>query len=61
MVKGKGGERQTFASIVVDWDTARSDIGALLRVRDVGEYNAAGQAISDLEFCHSVNCFPFLL
>lgn len=43
------GEGQTFASIIINWDTARRDLRALLRVRDVAEDDVAGQAISDLE------------
>jgi hypothetical protein len=45
----KEGEGRTFASIIINWDTARRDIRALLLVRDVAEDDVAGQAISNLE------------
>jgi hypothetical protein len=46
----------TFGGVVIDGDTARGDLGALLCVRDVTEDDIAGQAISDLECSHL--CFP---
>ncbi len=39
----------TSGGIVVDWDTAGSNLGALLCVWDVAEDDIVGQAISDLE------------
>jgi hypothetical protein len=48
---------QTFGSIVVDRDTTRRDLRALLRVRDVAEDDIAGQAISGLECCHICSLF----
>jgi hypothetical protein len=44
--------RQTFGSSVVNRDTARCYLRALLSVRDVAEDDVAGQAISGLEGCH---------
>ena len=46
--KGRG---ETFGCIVVNGDSARGDLGALL-VWDVAEDHIAGQAVSDLEGCH---------
>ena len=43
---------RTFASIVIDWNTASCDIAVLWSVRNVGEGYSAGKAIADLEFCH---------
>jgi hypothetical protein len=49
-----GGERrgETFGGVVVDGDTAGSDLGALLCIWDIAEDDIAGQAISDLECSH---------
>jgi hypothetical protein len=46
------GRRQTFAGVVVNWDTARSDISSLWGVGNVAEYSATGEAISDLDIRH---------
>ena len=54
--KGRG---ETFGCIVVNGDSARGDLGALL-VWDVAEDHIAGQAVSDLEGCH-LCFFLFLL
>jgi hypothetical protein len=43
---------RTFASIVIDWNTASCDIAVLWSIRNVGEGYSAGEAIADLEFCH---------
>ena len=45
----KEGEGGTFASIIINWDTARRDLRALLLVWDVAEDDVAGQAISNLK------------
>jgi hypothetical protein len=50
----------TFAGIVVDWDTARSDIAVLGGVWDVGEGYTAWDGISDLEFSHITRKIGFL-
>lgn len=50
-LKGKRREK-TFGGIVVDGNTARGDLGALLCVWDIAEDDIAGHAISDLECCH---------
>ena len=50
---------KTFGGVVVDGDTARGDLGALLCVRDVTEDDIAGQAISDLECSHLCFTVPF--
>jgi hypothetical protein len=47
---------ETFGCVVVDGNTARGDLGALLCVWDIAEDDIAGQAISDLECSHL--CFP---
>jgi hypothetical protein len=51
IVKGRGGGK-TFGGVVVDWDTACGDLGALLCVWDVAEDDVVGQAISDFECSH---------
>lgn len=51
----------TFAGIVVDWDTARSDIAVLGGVWDVGEGYTAWDGISDFEFSHIACRLRFLV
>jgi hypothetical protein len=43
---------RTFASIVIDWNTASCDIAVLWSIGNVGEGYSAREAIADLEFCH---------